>query len=162
MASSLARRRERQERAARSRQINQYVRAAIFFAIIAGVILATLNLLAPLFAPKESGITQSGNVRTVNIQAAMDGFDVMEIRARVGESVRVNLRSLDNEHHTDGGGQHQFAIDELGVNIVAQPLSVSSGTFTPTKAGTYTFYCDICCGGKANPTMNGKLIVQEG
>jgi peptide/nickel transport system substrate-binding protein len=33
-------------------------------------------------------------------------------------------------------------------------------TFTPDKAGTYTFYCDICCGGKANPTMNGQIVVE--
>jgi len=82
------------------------------------------------------------------------------IRVKAGETVQVNLRSLDNEHHTDGAGKHQFAIDELGVNIIANPLSVSSGTFVATKAGTYTFYCDICCGGKANPTMNGKFIVE--
>ncbi|MBI3915108.1 MAG: cupredoxin domain-containing protein [Chloroflexi bacterium] len=160
MASSLARRREQQQRAARSRQIQQIARLVAFGAIVLLVLLVAANFLAPVFAPKASGITQSGNVRTVNIQAAMDGFDLTEIRARVGETVRVNLRSLDNEHHTDGAGKHQFAIDELGVNIIADPLSVNSGTFVATKAGTYPFYCDICCGGKANPTMNGKLIVE--
>jgi len=159
--SSLTKRRERERSAARSRQINKYGRVIIFFGIIVGVAFAAFYFLAPLFAPKESGIAQSGNVKVVNMQAAMDGFDIQEIRAKVGETVRVNLRSLDNEHHTDGGGKHQFAIDELGVNIIANPLSVSSGTFVPTKAGTYMFFCDICCGGKANPTMNGKLIVTE-
>jgi len=53
-----------------------------------------------------------------------------------------------------------MAVDKLAVDIVAQPESSNSMTFTPTKAGTYTFYCDICCGGKANPTMSGKLIVE--
>ena len=159
MASSLERKRERVRQQERVRQIQQIARLVAFGAIVLLVILAAANLLAPIFEPKASGITTSGNVRTVNIQAAMDGFDITEIRAKVGETVRVNLRSLDNEHHTDGGGKHQFAIDELGVNIITNPLSVNSGTFTPTKAGTYTYYCDICCGGKANPTMNGKLIV---
>ena len=123
------------------------------------VIVAVVYFLAPVFAPKESGITESSNAKIVNIQAAMDGFDMQEIRVKLGETVKVNLRSLDNEMHTDGAGKHQFAIEELGVNIVAQPLSVASGTFVASKAGTFTFYCDICCGGKANPTMNGKLIV---
>ncbi len=157
--SSLARLRERQQRAASSRQFQKYGRTIIFFGIIIGVIFAAFYFLAPVFAPKESGITQSGNVKVVNIQAAMDGFDLQEIRVRVGETVRVNLRSLDNEHHTDGGSKHQFAIDELGINVIANPLSVSSGTFVATKAGMYIFFCDICCGGKANPTMNDKLIV---
>ena len=72
----------------------------------------------------------------------------------------VRLTSLDNEHHTDGGGKHQWAVDELGVDIVAQPESSNIMTFAPEKPGTYTFYCDIRCGGKANPTMNGQLIVE--
>ena len=42
----------------------------------------------------------------------------------------------------------------------AQPESSNYATFTPDAPGEYTFYCDICCGGRANPTMNGKLIVE--
>ena len=160
MSSSLARKLERTRQEARARQVKQFVRFGAFTAILAGVIVAVVYFLAPVFEPKESGITQSGNVKVVNIQAAMDGFDIKEIRAKVGETIKVNLRSLDNEMHTDGAGKHQFAIDELGVDIITNPLSVNSGTFTPAKAGTYTFYCDICCGGKANPDMNGKLIVE--
>ena len=85
---------------------------------------------------------------------------VPQIRVKAGEPVTVRLTSLDNQHHTDGGGQHQWAVDELGVNVIAQPLSSNTVTFTPEKSGEYTFYCDICCGGRANPTMNGTLIVE--
>lgn len=159
MSSALARKRAHIKQKGHQRRLKKFVRLAAFTVIVASVIVAIAYFLAPVFEPKASGITQSGNTKIVNIQAAMDGFDITEIRAHVGEPIRVNLRSLDNEHHTDGGGKHQFAIDELGVNIIANPLSVNSGTFVATKAGTYTFYCDICCGGKANPTMNGKLIV---
>ena len=90
----------------------------------------------------------------------MSGFDQKEIRVKAGQSVTVRPTSLDNEHHTDGGGKHQWAVDELGVDIVAQPESSNIMTFAPEKPGTYTFYCDIRCGGKANPTMNGQLIVE--
>lgn len=160
MASSLARRRERTRRETRTRQVKQYARIAAFGAILFAVISAVIYFLTPVLSPKASGITPSGSGKVINIQAAMDGFDITEIRARVGETLTVNLQSLDNEHHTDGGGKHQFAIDELGVNIIAEPLSTSAGAFMPTKPGSYTYYCDICCGGKANPTMNGKLIVE--
>ncbi|MDE3088795.1 MAG: cupredoxin domain-containing protein [Chloroflexota bacterium] len=160
MSSSLARKRDRTRQEARERQVKQFVRFGAFTAIVAVVIVAIVYFLAPVFAPKESGITQNVNAKVINLQAAMDGFDLQEIRVKVGETVKVNLRSLDNEHHTDGAGKHQFAIEELGVNIVAQPLSVASGTFVASTAGTFTYYCDICCGGKANPTMNGKLIVE--
>lgn len=100
----------------------------------------------------------AGNV--IDVAADMAGFDQKEIRVKVGEPVTVRLTSLDNSHHTDGGGKHQWAVDELGVDIVAQPESSNYTTFTPDKPGEYTFYCDICCGGRANPTMNGTLIVE--
>jgi len=161
MSSSLARRQARLRQEAKAQQTQKVVRLGAFAAILVAVIVAVVYFLAPVFEPKASGITQSGNAKVVNLQAAMDGFDMQQIRVKVGETVQVNLRSLDNEHHTDGGGKHQFAIDELGVNVVAQPLSTASGTFVASKAGTYTYYCDICCGGKANPTMNGKLIVED-
>lgn len=160
MSSSLGRKLERTRQETRARQVKQFVRFGAFTAILAGVIVAVVYFLAPVFEPKASGITQNANAKIVNIQAAMDGFDMQEIRVKLGETVKVNLRSLDNEMHTDGAGKHQFAIDELGVNIVAQPMSVASGTFVASKTGTFTYYCDICCGGKANPTMNGKLIVE--
>lgn len=160
MSSSLARKRAQARQEKRAQKTKQIIRLAVFTTIVAGVLVAIVYFLAPVFAPKESGITQDANAKVVNVQAGMDGFDMQEIRVKVGEMVKVNLRSLDNEHHTDGGGKHQFAIDELKFNVVAQPLSVASATFTPTQPGTYTYYCDICCGGKANPTMNGKLIVE--
>jgi heme/copper-type cytochrome/quinol oxidase subunit 2 len=160
MSSSLERKRQRARQEARARQTQHILRVGAFTAVLVVVIVAVVYFLAPVLSPKESGITQTANAKVINIQAAMDGFDMQEIRVKLGETVKVNLRSLDNEHHTDGGGKHQFAIDELGVNVVANPLSVATGTFNASKVGTYTYYCDICCGGKANPTMNGKLIVE--
>lgn len=102
--------------------------------------------------------TPAANV--IDLAADMGGFNQKEIRLKVGQPVTVRLTSLDNSHHTDGGGQHQWAVDELGVSIVAPPLGSNSGTFTPDKPGVYTYYCDICCGGRANPTMQGKLVVE--
>ena len=161
MSSSLERRRERQKQVVHAKQRNQYVRIAIFSGIVLLVIGAIGFFLSPVFTPRASGISQTANGKIINIQAGMDGFDQKEIHAKVGETLTVNLQSMDNSMHTDGGGKHQFAIDELGVNIVAQPLSSNSASFTVTKAGAYTYYCDICCGGKANPTMNGRLIVES-
>ncbi len=161
MSSSIARKRTRMRQEARARQTRQVFRVAIFSTIVTVVVVTVVYFLLPVLSPKPSGITSNGKEKIVNLQAAMDGFDMQEIRVKVGDTVKVNLRSVDTSGHTDGGGQHQFAIDEFGVNIVAPPLSVASGTFVASKAGTYKFYCDICCGGKANPTMNGKLIVES-
>lgn len=99
-----------------------------------------------------------GNV--IDIQADMGGFSVSEVRVKAGEPVTIRLTSLDNQYHTDGGGQHQWAVDEFGVSVIAPPKGANMVTFTPDKPGSYTFYCDICCGGRANPTMQGTLIVE--
>lgn len=95
----------------------------------------------------------------IDVSADMGGFDKREIHVKVGQPVTIRLRSLDNSMHTDGGGKHQLAIDDLPVNITAPPQGTSYATFTPDKPGEYTYFCDICCGGRANPDMNGKLFV---
>ncbi|NOH02621.1 MAG: cupredoxin domain-containing protein [Chloroflexi bacterium] len=141
----------------KAREKQRRIRSAIFAVIVVGVLgLAGYFIKEAFFRPSPEPM--AGNV--IDVEASMSGFDKTEIRIKVGEPVTVRLTSLDNEHHTDGGGKHQWAVDELGVNVIAQPLSSNYVTFTPDKAGTYTFYCDICCGGKANPTMNGQIIVE--
>jgi cytochrome c oxidase subunit II len=135
----------------------QRIRSMIFAVIVVGVLgLAGYYLKSAFFRPPPEPM--AGNV--IDVQASMSGFDQKEIRVKVGKPVTIRLTSLDNEHHTDGGGKHQWAVDELGVDIIAQPESSNYMTFTPENVGTYTFYCDICCGGKANPTMSGQLIVE--
>lgn len=130
----------------------------VMFAGVTVVVLALAGFLLfkAFYVPP---LPDAANV--IDITAAMDGFSQDEIRVKVGQPVTVRLRSLDNSMHTDGGGKHQWAVDELGVNIIAQPEGIAKATFTPTMPGEYVFYCDICCGGKANPTMNGKIIVES-
>ncbi len=140
--------RKRRARAARSR------RRVIAFSIIALIVGGlTGTLLWRAFAPVP---TTDADVR---IQTTMEGFLPRVSRAKVGRPVTVQLINRDSSFHTDGGGWHQFAIDELGVNAKVGPESTQLVTFTPTRAGTYEFYCDICCGGKENPSMRGKVEV---
>ncbi len=118
--------------------------------------LAGYYLKQAFFRPSPEPM--AGNV--IDVAASMSGFDQTEIRVKAGQPVTIRLSSLDNEHHTDGGGKHQWAVDELSLDVIAQPESSNYVTFTPQKTGTYTFYCDICCGGRANSTMSGQLIVE--
>ena len=141
---------------ARKRQSR--IRSAAFAVIVIGVLgLAGYYIKSAFFRPPPEPM--SGNV--IDVEASMSGFDQKEIHVKAGQPVTIRLTSIDNSHHTDGGGKHQWAVYELGVDVIAQPESSNTVTFTPDKAGTYTFYCDICCGGKANPTMNGQIIVES-
>lgn len=133
------------------------IRSAAFAVVVIIVLGLAGKLLVTAFSRPQSE-PLAGKV--IEVAASMSGFDQKEIHVKAGEPVTIRLTSLDNSHHTDGGGKHQWAVDELGVDVIAQPESSNYVTFTPDKAGTYTFYCDICCGGKANPTMNGQIIVE--
>jgi cytochrome c oxidase subunit 2 len=141
----------------RVRQRERQARAIAFIGVGIVVLSVAGYLLVKAFSvPKLPELAG----RVIDISADMGGFDMDEIRLKVGEPVTVRLTSLDNEHHTDGGGQHQWAVDELGVSVIAPPEGYNSISFTPDKPGVYTYYCDICCGGRANPTMQGTLIIE--
>jgi heme/copper-type cytochrome/quinol oxidase subunit 2 len=148
---------QRKEARRKARQRQKKIRMVIFGVLVVGVLGLAGNFLKQAFF-RPPPPPMAGNV--IDLTADMAGFSQKEIRVKAGQAVTVRLESLDNSHHTDGGGKHQWAVDELGVDIIAQPLSTNYATFTPDKPGEYTFYCDICCGGRANPTMNGKLIVE--
>lgn len=124
-------------------------------------IAVVVGLGAGLLALRPVLRKTSTSAGAVAVLADMAGFRPQVIRARAGQPITVRLESLDTRFHTDGGGRHQFAIDELGLNLVAPPLGAVEATFVPPKAGLYRFYCSVCCGGKANPAMWGRLIVES-
>jgi cytochrome c oxidase subunit II len=134
--------------------------AVLYLLVVVLVLGAAYMLLRPVLGPARA-VAQGSGPRVVEIEAYMSGFSQDTVEAKAGQPITIKLHSMDSSAHMDGGGKHQFAIDELGVNIIAPPKGWSEATFTPTKAGTYAFYCDLCCGGRANPTMQGKLVVKQ-
>ena len=147
----------KREAARHARERKRRIRTVMFSGIVLVVLGLAAYLLQSAFSRPELK-PMAGTV--IDIAADMAGFSQTEVRVQAGEAVTVRLTSLDNSHHTDGGGKHQWAVDELGVSIIAQPESSAYATFTPAEPGVYTFYCDICCGGRANPTMQGILVVE--
>lgn len=140
-----------------ARQQQKRNRKVAFLLIVTAVLGLTGYLLVSAFT-RPALEPVAGNV--IDIAADMAGFDRREIRVRAGETVTIRLTSLDNQFHTDGGGKHQWAVDELDVSVIAPPEGSNTIAFTPEQPGTYTFYCDICCGGRANPSMQGTLVVE--
>lgn len=94
------------------------------------------------------------------IELTMGGFSRNVITARAGTPARVQLVNPDSPFHTDGGGWHQLAIPALGLDFRVAPRSQQVVEIPAAPPGEYAFYCDICCGGKQNPTMQGVLRVQ--
>ena len=139
------------EPSARSRPVRTVVFAGLVL-IVGGVAIGLV--VTRLQGP---GATDTA---AVQVHASMGGFDPPALTVKTGQTVKVELSSMDTSMHSDGGGWHQFAIDALDINWKVGPLSSKVFEFTaPATAGTYSWYCDICCGGKENPSMQGKLTV---
>lgn len=115
---------------------------------------AVLAIVLPL-RPRAGAVPPVGTQVIIN----MAGFSPARLQARVGTDLTLTLVNPDNRFHTDGGGWHQFRIEALDIDARIPPLAQKVVTLRRVQPGTYEFYCDLCCGGKANPAMRGILEV---
>lgn len=124
------------------------------------VVIAIFGSAAYLVTSKTASL-EPQDKDAIKMTITMSGFEPNVIRAKVGQPVKINLINPDSSAHTDGGGFHEFVLSagSANVNVTLPPLSQKVITFTPTQAGEYQWYCDSCCGGKENPSMQGTLIV---
>jgi cytochrome c oxidase subunit 2 len=106
------------------------IRALTFGIVVVLVLGAAGYLLVSAFSNK----MPSPAANTIDVSADMGGFSMQEMRVKAGQPVNVRLTSLDNSHHTDGGGQHQWAVDEFGMSVIAPPSLRTSPAFTPFTA----------------------------
>lgn len=128
------------------------VRAAVFTILAGSAVAAALWFLWPRGGGQEAA--------DVTVRVTMAGFSQPILRARAGQPLRVRLVNPDSSFHTDGGGWHQLAIPDLGVDVRVAPRSERVVVIPAAAPGEYEFYCDVCCGGKENPTMRGVLRVE--
>ncbi|WP_394237595.1 cupredoxin domain-containing protein [Niallia oryzisoli] len=130
---------------------NYLLEFVLVLIVIAAMIPIVLNVVES-FGNKEDG-------KSTRVEVSMAGFSPTTIQAKAGEEITIQLINPDNSAHSDGGGWHQFANDELDFDYKLSPESTKTITLKVDKPGEYEFYCDICCGGRENPTMQGKLII---
>jgi hypothetical protein len=99
----------------------------------------------------------------ISVQSSMAGFGP-PIHVKAGQDLKLDWWTNDAAMHLQGG-VHTMISEELGIHEEL-PAAGTSGesrrlvAFTaPLKTGEYDIYCDTCCGGKASPTMHGKIVV---
>lgn len=124
--------------------------------ILIAIIIAAMIPIALNFAGSFGNNEEEEGQR---IEISMAGYNPPIIRAQAGEEITIQLVNPDNSAHSDGGGWHQFASDELNIDYKLAPKTSKTITLTIDESGEYEFYCDICCGGRENPDMQGKIIV---
>jgi heme/copper-type cytochrome/quinol oxidase subunit 2 len=96
----------------------------------------------------------------LTLRIDMSGFTPPSLTAQAGRPVRVRIVNPDSSHHADGGGIHGFTVVGLGIDARIQPETTQVVTILAAKPGDYAFYCDTCCGGKENPSMQGTLKIK--
>jgi plastocyanin len=136
------------------------LRKGAFVLIVAGV-LAVGGYLAFGDFLGQRGATTTADA--ISVQSSMAGFGPT-IHVKAGQAVTLDWWTNDAAQHLHGG-VHTMISEELGLNEEL-PAAGPSGesrklvAFTaPMKTGEYDIYCDTCCGGKASPTMHGKIVV---
>lgn len=122
------------------------------------LILAVIPIILGFIERSQSNTSIAGQ----QVKMSMSGFSPATIILKAGQPLSIELVNEDNSMHSDGGGWHQFASDELNFNYKVSPESKKIIVLSVDKVGEFTFYCDICCGGKENPSMQGKIIVNRG
>ena len=137
------------------RSSNFRLRLAVF-AVLA---LAVAGGAAYSLWPRDLATSDTGAV-DLTLRIEMAGFTPASLTAPAGRPLRVRIVNPDNAHHSDGGGVHGFTVVALGVDARIQPETTSVVTIPAAQPGDYAFYCDTCCGGKENPSMQGVLQIR--
>lgn len=104
----------------------------------------------PSDAPAETvskEVKPTGNVVEVTVNARNFEFDVKEIKAKVGDTVKIHFVNVD--------GGHGFGLDEYKVKAV----DGDTVEFMVTEKGEFPYYCSIMCG-HGHDLMEGTLFVQ--
>lgn len=130
------------------------------------VIIVVLALIAFFFFPKK-GVNntvqqvspspetvkegKTSPVKNISMTAKKWEFDPSEIRVKMGERVRLTIKSIDVKHG--------FAIPEFDVKQDLEPQKDTIVEFVASKKGEFTFFCSVFCG-EGHQDMKGKLIVE--
>ena len=97
-----------------------------------------------------AGVLAQKQARVIKVSARRFSFTPGEIALRKGEPVTFELTTEDIFMGMN--------IPDFGVRSDIVPGKTMTLSFTPDKAGTFTFLCDVFCG-DGHEGMNGTLVV---
>ena len=114
------------------------------------LILGPVALVAFLFAARAHSSADTEQV--IHLTAKKFDYSPNEITVKKGEPVVIEIVSLDRKHG--------FTIPDFGVRSDVKPGAKNVVRFTPDKAGTFNFHCDLFCG-SGHEGMTGTIVVVE-
>jgi cytochrome c oxidase subunit 2 len=110
--------------------------------------LAGATLALAVFIAAAAG--RGAEPRVVKISAKRFEFTPAEVHVKKGETVVLELTSLDRVHG--------FNLPAFKIRKDITPKEVTRVTLTPGETGTFPFHCDVFCG-DGHEDMNGTLVV---
>jgi len=117
-------------------------RSSILGASLAAA-LAIVAARAPAAAPESQE-------RVIAVTAERFKFTPSVIEIKAGETVVLEITSLDRKHG--------FQAPDLNVDETVEPGKVTRVRIVPDKAATYDFHCSIFCG-SGHEEMAGQIVV---
>jgi cytochrome c oxidase subunit 2 len=111
-------------------------------------VLAAAALVLGCLTASSAGADEA----VIAIAARKFEYSKPEIVLKKGVPVVLELTSLDRVHG--------FNLPDLGLRAVLTPGKIQRLPFTPSKTGTFTFFCDVFCG-DGHEEMHGTLIVTD-
>jgi cytochrome c oxidase subunit 2 len=128
------------------------VRLGLFLAAVVLVLGPALWLIRPM--------QSLAGEADYSVDMSMTGFTPRNFSIPAGKPVSLQLNNVDSPFHgITNGSLHQFAIDNLAIDVRLDGKQSTVLNLPALEPGTYQFYCNVCCGGKVNPSMQGTLTV---
>jgi cytochrome c oxidase subunit II len=123
-------------------------------AALSGIILAALIGSAFVGNGAAAGVVGVGSTeeQVISVKAKKFEFTPSTITVKKGVPVVLELTSEDRVHG--------FNLPDFKVRAEVKPDGTSRVRFTPDKAGSFTFICDVYCG-DGHEDMSGTLVVSE-
>lgn len=113
---------------------------------------AALAVASVLLAACGGGSGSAPEPLNITIKGQDIKFDVTSIEAKPGQTINVT-------YVNEGVLEHTFLIDGLVTEQKVAAGQTITFSFTPSSAGTYTYYCNVA--GHKEAGMIGTLTVSE-
>ena len=99
----------------------------------------------------ESPSNTESSIKEINLTAKQWEWNPSTITVNQGDTVRLNITSVDVEHG--------FSISRYNINELLSPGKTVTVEFLADKTGEFSYSCSVVCG-EGLGQMNGTLIVQ--
>lgn len=93
----------------------------------------------------------TGETKEFDLIAKQWAFEPSTIEVNKGDTVKLNIKSIDV--------RHGFKLPDFRINEALEPGKIVNIEFVADKTGTFTFSCSVFCG-SGHKDMTGQLIVK--